>query len=309
MFEGSEKKLEIIFSSNIASLRSYSEQFWNSVIEACDAQIISKTQFKNMDSYILSESSMFVWDHRLILITCGKTTLANSAMKILKSIHADDIEACFFQRKNEFFPKNQKSDFSKDVSVLSEKIKGKTYQFGDLQDRHFFLFYTPSNYKPLTKDSTLEVLMYNSKIKDTSKSTIENLQKQLEKVLPDFEIEKYFFEPHGCSINAVQDNFYYTIHITPEESFFYISFETNFDECSSTDFIDKILQIFQSSDFDMILFQSESEQATNYENSDYFRSNFFHQSLNCGYQVSYMNLKKHQAQKQSPKHLSRKENL
>lgn len=306
MFEGSEKKLEIVFSQNSHCLRSLREGFWKSVVKACGATIISKQKFQHVDSYILSESSMFVWSHRLVLITCGKTSLAHSLLKVLNSMALDNIETVFFQRKNEFFPRDQKSHFSKDVNIIKKKINNSvSLQFGPLHDHHFFLFYTPTNYKALEKDCTLEILMHDSKlISDTSQQTISALLKHLERSLPGFEAQTHFFKPDGCSINAIRENFYYTIHITPQEHFFYISFETNFDSCSSQYFIDKILQIFQSSYFDLILFQNQGEAPFHYENSDFSRRNFYHQVLDCGYQVSYMNLNKSQNNPKIPRSLT-----
>ena len=113
MFEGSEKKIEVIFNSNSPSLFKQPVSFWKKLIRTCGAEIISCSKFPEIHSYILSESSLFVWDHRLILITCGKTTLSKSLIKILKSFPKDCIEICFFQRKNEFFPSNSKKLFSK----------------------------------------------------------------------------------------------------------------------------------------------------------------------------------------------------
>ena len=86
MFEGSEKKIEIIFSRQSPKLRSLPEKFWDKVVRACGASIISRADFPQMTSFLLSESSLFLWDHRLVMITCGKTELPRSFFKILKGI-------------------------------------------------------------------------------------------------------------------------------------------------------------------------------------------------------------------------------
>ena len=76
MFEGSEKKIEIIFSKRAGKLRSLPEKFWNDVVRACGAGIISCVNFPQVTSFLLSESSLFLWDHRLVMITCGKDQAA-----------------------------------------------------------------------------------------------------------------------------------------------------------------------------------------------------------------------------------------
>ena len=301
MFEGSEKKLEIIFSSKRPSLRSLPDKFWADVIKSCGARIISSSKLPLIHSYILSESSMFLWDHRLVLITCGQTTLLKSLLKILKKISQDDIEIIFYQKKNELLPWAQKSHFLNDIKHLEKHVEGQSYQFGKLHDHHFLLFHSESDYKSDTKDNTLEILMYDSAwIKDTSPKTMNLLKKKLESLLPHFEIQEHFFKPSGYSLNAVRDEFYYTIHITPERPCFYTSFETNFKGASSHDFINKLFEIFKSRSSDMILFRSMGQTVKHYSPTDFFRNAFYHQVLDCGYEVSYMNFYQAQHTPQSP---------
>ena len=246
MFEGSEKKIEVIFSPNSPSLLNHTNKHWKKIIQACGADIISYLKFPKVQAYLLSESSLFIWPHRLVFITCGKTVLSKSFMQILKSFPKDTIELCFFQRKNEFFPKIQKSCFYKDLKKIQKKIKGSAYRFGDLHDHHFFLFHSEADFIPEGEDQTLEILIYDSKIlKDTSSQTISRLKQSLSEIFYGFEIQDHFFKPFGYSLNAVKDEFYYTIHITPEKSFFYISFETNIKEKSVQILTDKILNIFK----------------------------------------------------------------
>ena len=290
MFEGSEKKIEVIFSPKSPSLRSLPEKFWQKTIKACGASIITSSKFSFINSYILSESSLFLWDHRLVLITCGRTTLPNSLLKIIKTISKENIEIIFYQKKNEFFPWAQKSHFSKDVDIIEKNIKGSSYQFGPFHDHHFLLFHNETDYRSDAKDNTLEILMYDSSfITNTSQKIISNLKKQLEIILPGFEMQEHFFQPSGYSLNAVRENFYYTIHITPEKPFFYVSFETNFEQSSSHVFIDKLLSVFKSRSFDLILFKSIGQSGEHYNSSEFLRNAFYHQVLDCGYEVSYMN--------------------
>lgn len=301
MFEGSEKKIEVIFSPNSPSLLNQSEKFWRKIIQTCKADIISCSKFQKVHSYLLSESSLFVWPHRLIFITCGKTVLSKSFIKILKSFPKAAVELCFFQRKNEFFPQIQKSCFQTDIKQIQKRIKGSAYRFGALHDHHFFLFHSDSDLMPDIEDQTLEMLIYDSQnIKETSVETISKLKKTLIELFPNFEIQDHFFKPLGYSLNAVREESYYTIHITPEQSFFYISFETNIKEKSTQILTDKILNLFKPLKFDFILFESQNKSETKLNLSDYFSSSSFYKVLDCGYRVNYKTFHKLNSSTQPP---------
>ena len=301
MFEGSEKKIEVIFSPDSPSLLKQPLSFWRKLIRTCGAEIISLSKFPKIHSYILSESSLFVWDQRLILITCGKTTLSKTLIKILKSFSKDFIEVCFFQRKNEFFPQIQKSCFHKDLHKIKQKVPGRAYRFGPLHDHHFFLFHSESDFIPDEQDQTLEILIYDSEtLKDSSPQALLHFKKELEKVFYGFEIQEHFFTPLGYSLNAVRDNLYYTLHITPEKPFFYISFETNIKEKSTSVLTNKILNLFQPGQFDLIFFEPCNRQKEVFEFSDYFFSSSVYQVLECGYNVTYKSFHKKNLAAQLP---------
>ena len=303
MFEGSEKKIEVIFSPDSPSLLELPLKFWKKIVRSCGAEIISQADFPEIHSYILSESSLFVWSHRLVLITCGKTALSQSFIKILKIFPKESIEVCFFQRKNEFFPSFQKSCFYRDLKKIQRTIPGKAYRFGPLHDHHFFLFHSSSDFEPSARDQTLETLIYDSKaFSDSSPHTVHRLKRELEKSFCGFEIQDQMFSPQGYSLNAIKGDLYYTAHITPEKSFFYISFETNIQEDSVQSLTDKILNIFEPKQFDFILFEPRGQKKESFALPDYFSGADFYQVLDCGYNITYKNFysKKMAEQKPAP---------
>ena len=53
-----------------------------------------------------------------------------------------------------------------------------------------------------------------------------DLETGLAKVYPEANVDSYLFEPCGYSANALLDEGYYTIHVTPEPQCSYASFET-----------------------------------------------------------------------------------
>ena len=104
-FEGSEKKLEMVLSSTCENMRTKN---WSPVVAKAGAHIVSHFSSATCDAYLLSESSLFVWDHRLTMITCGKTTLVDVTLELFNEYGIHQIESLIFERKNEFFPPTPK---------------------------------------------------------------------------------------------------------------------------------------------------------------------------------------------------------
>ena len=286
MFEGAEKKLEILFSKE-ENLLKKPERFWEKALRAGGADIISSRDFSGGRSYILSESSLFLWPRRLILITCGKTRLARSFLRILKGFSKNSLEMVFFQRKNEFFPQEQKSSFKEDVRLIQKKLKGQSYQFGPLSGRHFFLFHSEGPFRPEPSDQTLELLMYDSRLigNRLKREAIMNLKARLLQMFPGFELHDHLFEPPGWSANGFRGEEYYTFHITPGEPFFYASFETNFRQ-SLSHIGEKARLLFSPKDFDVISWTPEgfAEPPRIGGSSPQLH---FQEVLPCGWRVAY----------------------
>lgn len=83
-FEGVEKRLIVEFHPHAlcashlltgGSFRSLSATQWQSMLDRAACQILSFTELEtesgSCTAYLLSESSMFVYDHRIVLKTCG----------------------------------------------------------------------------------------------------------------------------------------------------------------------------------------------------------------------------------------------
>ena len=294
LFEGSEKKLEIIFSPHLEPLRNKSDTFWSDICRKADAHIISRLSNSFCDSYILSESSLFVWNHRLLMLTCGKTSLINVILHLLKKSKPSDVELLFYQRKNEFFPYSQKTSFMDDFKKVSKKIKGNAYCFGVPDEHHFYLFHSEDQRPSGPSDRTIEILMYDldDSIKNlffqaSSAGEIKNYL-GLDRIFNNAQVDDYIFKPVGYSLNALIDkDQYYTIHVTPQEPGFYVSFETNSMEGSVQDITDQIISLFKPLSFDVIVFSpGECEE---YKSDTCVRSSYFTRNLECGYKVFFSN--------------------
>ena len=60
-------------------------------------------------------------------------------------------------------------------------------------------------------------------------------------------MDAYLFEPCGYSMNGLVESGFYTIHITPEASCSYASFETDLFSGNYVELVERVLAIFQPS--------------------------------------------------------------
>ena len=88
-FEGSEKKAEIWIEPSMASLRALPQSFWIKMVRLAKADILSQISNDQCDAYLLSESSLFVWDHKVVILTCGLSTLIDSVNDFINSLGVD----------------------------------------------------------------------------------------------------------------------------------------------------------------------------------------------------------------------------
>jgi len=301
-FEGTEKKIELIIRG--ASLRQMPESFWRGMVEASNAKILSKISNNHCDAYLLSESSLFVWDERMTMITCGTTTLVNAAGYFFDHVAPEKLDFLTYERKNEYFPHRQSTDFLKDVEILQRRVPGKVFRFGSPDEHHMFLYHLDKQFKPKGVDCTLEVLMH-----DLEAETAEifngdqNIQRvrglaRLESIFPGFQIDDFLFQPCGYSLNAIRGEEYYTIHVTPEAANSYVSFETNVrlgNRVSTA--IRGVLEVFKPRAFDVIYFHSERELKS-FDLPPFQQRSHYHQSLSCGFEVGFTHYSRPVVEKQ-----------
>ncbi|RLN74296.1 hypothetical protein BBJ28_00025740, partial [Nothophytophthora sp. Chile5] len=126
-FEGPEKNLEIDFKLGIGHARGFREvprSDLDEMLTAGQCQILSRTSNEHIDAYVLSESSMFVYAHKVVLKTCGTTTLLQCVpfIKRFSERLGLEIEWVSYSRKNYTFPEEQKyphTSYQSEVAFLS----------------------------------------------------------------------------------------------------------------------------------------------------------------------------------------------
>ncbi len=261
LFEGPEKKVELVVQPGFPSLRSFGKDTWLRVIDAAGAHAISVSQEERCDAFLLSESSLFVFDAYIVMITCGQTTLVEAVVAMLRFIPADAVAMLVYERKNEHFPQRQATTFEQDVTRLSALIPGQAFILGEQQAHYVQMFCSSRPFSPANDEPTLEVLMHD--IADDVASRFqgdvsERYTERLGTLLPGFTSHGHAFTPGGYSLNALKGESYYTVHVTPENACSYVSFETNHDfrEDLST-LVTGVVSLFGPSIFDVITFLPE----------------------------------------------------
>ena len=305
-FEGTEKKLEIILRHPDPGLRENSGGRWVRVVEASGAAIISRMRNDVVDAYLLSESSMFLWADRILMITCGRTSLARSVPEILQFLPADRIGQVFFERKNVLYPDLQPTSFDTDCGLLQYHFPGKCFRLGAADNDHVNMFYSTHDRVAASADVTLQVLMHeltatvrrNFGPDAAAGGRHGRAVSRLRRLCTGMDVDDHFFEPEGYSLNAVQGDRYLTVHVTPQPSGSYASVETNLTPTDSL--VHDVLDIFQPGRFTRMLTASMDPEGltalreTTTPDPRYRAIEQVDQSFDCGYAVSFINCRHRQ---------------
>ena len=86
-FEGVEKVMEIDFAPGFGperGLREIARLDWDAVLTDAKCTVLDTLSNDRLDSYVLSESSLFVYPLKLVLKTCGTTTLLMALPRLLE---------------------------------------------------------------------------------------------------------------------------------------------------------------------------------------------------------------------------------
>jgi len=302
-FEGPEKRLEITLFSPQSGIRDNHDGRWDRVVKASQAEIVSKKSTQHLDAYILSESSLFVWNDRILIITCGKTTLLNSVPKLLEIVDQKEVALVFYERGNFIFPQEQPADFEEDVAWLEQYFSGKSCRLGPVNHDHVHVFYSSHSNVTFKQDATLQVLM-----RDFDKSVINlfckgniltegqiNKLSGLNRIYPQMITDSHVFSPCGYSMNGILDHNYFTVHVTPQPGGSYASFETNVQESDYSGIITNVVSIFKPHRFSLLLttgmdeecMQTRSTLVDVLSNYNVTEKSFY--EFDCDYSLTFLN--------------------
>eukprot|EP01120_Amphizonella_sp_Union-15-10_P005511 TRINITY_DN1636_c0_g1_i1.p1 TRINITY_DN1636_c0_g1~~TRINITY_DN1636_c0_g1_i1.p1 ORF type:complete len:334 (-),score=34.01 TRINITY_DN1636_c0_g1_i1:93-1094(-) len=281
-FEGVEKKLEVSFSfinedADPRGLRQVPKEKWSEMLSVIKCTIISEMHNEYLNSYVLSESSLFVYPTKLIIKTCG-TTRTLLCLDYLLSISRScslNVDFVSFSRKNFRNPELQHyphTSFDQEIDYLNQYFDGEGYILGSTSSDHWNLYiYDPnkrqsrlSGRESSEVDGTLEVMMT-----DLDPEAMKQFYRDSDNLKPDKEVTKntgimdilpgaitdeFMFTPCGYSVNGLLDQSYFTIHVTPEPHCSFVSFETNAHVPSYEKLVNYVIDIFKPGNFQVALF-------------------------------------------------------
>ncbi|XP_006123268.1 S-adenosylmethionine decarboxylase proenzyme [Pelodiscus sinensis] len=290
-FEGTEKLLEVWFaqqqpapqephqSKGSGDLRTIPRFEWDKLLENVHCLIISVTKTDKQEAYVLSESSMFVSKRRFILKTCGTTLLLQALVPLLELAREysgfNSIQSFFYSRKNFMKPSHQEyphRNFQEEVEFLNEIFpNGAAYCMGRMNSDCWYLYTLdfPESRVTNQPDQTLEILMSELDpvvmdqfyMKDGVTANDVTRVSGIRDLIPGSVIDATMFNPCGYSMNGMKsDGTYWTIHITPEPEFSYVSFETNIGQTSYDELIRKVVDVFKPGKFVTTLFVNQSSK-------------------------------------------------
>uniref|UniRef100_A0A8C5KT50 adenosylmethionine decarboxylase n=1 Tax=Jaculus jaculus TaxID=51337 RepID=A0A8C5KT50_JACJA len=245
-FEGTEKLLEIWFSRQQPDANQGSGDLHT---------IPSVTKTDKQEAYVLSESTMFVSKRRFILKTCALVPM----LKLARDYSGFySIPSFFYSRKN--FMTGRSHSICKEIEFLNAIFpNGAAYCMGRINSDCWY-------FQP---DQTLEILMseLDPAVMDQfymkDGVTVKDVTREsgIRDLIPGSVIDATLFNPCGYLMNGMKsDGTYWTIHITPEPEFSYVSFETNLSQTSYDDLIREVVDVFKPGNFVTTLFVNQSSK-------------------------------------------------
>ena len=288
-FEGYEKRLEVSFfepgifaDPGGMGLRTLSKSQLDEILGPAECTIVASLSNDYVDSYVLSESSLFVYPYKVIIKTCGTTKLLLSIPAILKlaEVLCLTVKSVRYTRGSFIFPGAQPSphrSFSEEVAVLDSYfgklgLGSKALVMGSPEKSQKWHVYSASAEleRQPSPVYTLEMCMTGLDRKRASvfyktnaaSAALMTEDSGIRKILPQSEICDFEFDPCGYSMNAIEGAAISTIHVTPEDGFSYASFEAvgyDFEDVNLTQMIERVLACFEPTAFSIALHADSAE--------------------------------------------------
>ncbi|KAJ1449826.1 S-adenosylmethionine decarboxylase, partial [Pelagophyceae sp. CCMP2097] len=301
-FEGPEKTLEVCFSPDVGhenGCRALSRRALDSILDEARCTILSKASNSYLDAYVLSESSLFVYPWKVVIKTCGRTTLLRCLRRLLEHTTCDAagaepalglrLEWVGYSRKNYAFPDEQPSphtSFGEELAYLKAHcddtfgasnvgaFDGQGYVLGPITGDHWFVYVADECERPASSSTerTINIMMFDladdvrdafyvcDDEKDDLAQAARNMTQRsgLARLVRETFVDAAAFEPCGYSMNALCFESYTTVHVTPEKTCSYASFETNTALKSYASLVKNVIAVFKPKRVVLTLFADEA---------------------------------------------------
>ncbi|CAA2961059.1 S-adenosylmethionine decarboxylase proenzyme 4-like [Olea europaea subsp. europaea] len=281
-FEGFEKRLELNFSHDDPAIgigfRQLDFQSLEKVLHAVQCTVVSALGNQYFDSYVLSESSLFVYPTKIIIKTCGTTQLLKSIPPLLHHAASMDLNicACRYTRGKFIFPEEQPyphTSFEEEIVYLEENLpenlccRKASVMPSKLSSHSWHVFSACDQSKMVMHKSPYDDQLYTLEVCMTgldkvlarkffrcpnSGKTGDSVGKEMSEssrvcdINPNALICEFAFDTCGYSMNGIDGDRYSTIHVTPEDGFSYASFEcvaSIYDDI--VEVLNKAVQVFR----------------------------------------------------------------
>jgi S-adenosylmethionine decarboxylase len=229
-FEGAEKSLEVVVAKGAGSLRARGDAYFRALVAEADGSVIRATRTHDVDAYLLAESSLFVSDRHLSMLTCGRTRVYRAAEKLIADLGADAIDALSLTRFGERFPNEQHSALADDARVLATKLDGALVRLGAGAPHAggAFIFERPGRTRVagetrmrfVANDIDAEVArVFEGEVRNEQTRVLLPIAARMGEAVRD----GFDFAPSGYSMNAVDEVYTWALHVTPEPASSYVS--------------------------------------------------------------------------------------
>lgn len=289
VFEGPEKTLEVCFLPGVGDprgCRGLARGQLDTILVEARCTILSRMSNAHLDAYVLSESSLFVYAHKVVVKTCGRTTLLRCLRKLVEEATSTlglQLEWVGYSRKNYCFPDDQPAPhgcFEDELRYLkahqgdAEKVfDGSGYVLGPLTGDHWFVYVSDQCERPASSatERTVNIMMFDlpeevrrhfhlqpdeEDLKEAGQEM--TARSGLRALIPGKHVDDHAFAPCGYSMNALSFESYTTVHVTPEASCSYASFETNTALKSYGSLVKNVLAVFRPKRVVLTLFADEA---------------------------------------------------
>ena len=148
-------------------MREIGDERWAALLAKAQCQILSRTN-EHIDAYVLSESSLFVFSHKVVLKTCGTTTLLRCVPMLLEFVRELGLEVEWFNSRGRISPirtgSSRRTGFDAEVLLARHFAEGDAFVLGPLTADHWFVFdhdATKPGAMQRSMERTLDLMMFD----------------------------------------------------------------------------------------------------------------------------------------------------
>lgn len=219
-----EQRLTIHFEKGKFNLKELSRMFWKDMLRSINTQIISENKSTHCTSFILSHSSLLIFESYFLLITCGSNKIELFVDKLFNNLKSVPVTSLSYQEQgfNEMEPQDE-SNFD---AIAKKHLNNFNVSISHSKNMRASVFLSPVC-TPMKSSNVSQIFMKGISKNALEKDFYKNLHSNAPSNFNSFTLHDHHFEPCGYSLNAIEGGDYFIIHVSPEDQVSYLSFETN----------------------------------------------------------------------------------